>query len=78
MTLCKYADIFGKPNTGVHSYRLFDFAIVDVLLTILVGYLISKYYNKPMFSTIFYLFIIGIFIHELFCVKTKLNTLLFY
>ena len=34
-SLKQYKDIFGKPNEGVHSYRLFDVAIVDLLLTIL-------------------------------------------
>lgn len=30
MSLCEYKDIFGIPNEGVHSYRLFNIAIVDV------------------------------------------------
>jgi hypothetical protein len=34
---CKYADIFGKPGTGLHSFRLYDFAVVDVLLTVALG-----------------------------------------
>ena len=32
--LCKYKDILGKPGQGVHSYRIFNIAIVDVILTI--------------------------------------------
>lgn len=78
MRLCKYANIFGQPNEGVHKYRVFDFAIVDIICTILAGYLISKYFNKSLFLTILFMFIIAIFVHELFCVKTRLNTLLFY
>jgi hypothetical protein len=35
--LCEYSDIFGKPNQGIHSIRIFDIAIVDVLLTIIVA-----------------------------------------
>ena len=35
---CKYSDIFGKSRTGIHSYRVFDIAIVDVVLTIILIY----------------------------------------
>ena len=31
---CDHSDIFGKPGEGLHAYRVFDLAIVDVLLTI--------------------------------------------
>lgn len=33
--LSKYKDIFGKPMTGLHKYRIFDIAVVDVAATIL-------------------------------------------
>jgi hypothetical protein len=41
MNLCKYKDLLGEPGKGVHSYRIFNIAIVDVVLTILVALLIS-------------------------------------
>lgn len=37
----QYSDIFGKPNTGFHSVRLFNIAVYDVIATILVSSLIS-------------------------------------
>ena len=40
---CKYKDILGKPGEGVHSYRLFDIAIIDVVLTIGLALFIKKY-----------------------------------
>ena len=27
--LCKYSELFGKVKEGVHSYRIYDIAIVD-------------------------------------------------
>jgi hypothetical protein len=39
--LSEYKDIFGAPNTGAHSYRLFDVAIVDLVLTIFIAYVIT-------------------------------------
>ena len=28
MSLCKYSDILGVPKKGVHSYRIFNIAII--------------------------------------------------
>jgi len=36
MNLCKYKNILGSPNKGVHSYRFFGLAIFDTILTIIV------------------------------------------
>jgi len=77
MDLCKYKDIFGKPNTGLHKYRLFGLAIVDVILTIIGGYLIAIIFKKSFLYTTIILFVIGILFHHLFCVRTTIDKLLF-
>jgi hypothetical protein len=79
MDLCKYSDIFGKPNTGAHSYRLFGIAIVDVIATIFLGIFIKSYFLKNMdiFKILIFLFLLGIIAHRVFCVKTTIDTLLF-
>ena len=75
--LCKYKNIFGKPDTGVHSYRIFNIAIVDVLLTILAAIVIA-YLNKISYvKTTIVLFLLGIFIHRIFCVRTTVDKWLF-
>jgi len=33
----KYKDIFGKPGTGAHSYRILNIAVVVVFLTVIFG-----------------------------------------
>jgi hypothetical protein len=48
--LCEYKNIFGEPNTGLHKIRIFDIAIVDVVATIIVGILLSKYYKSNLNS----------------------------
>jgi hypothetical protein len=73
MNTCKYANIFGEPKTGVHRYRFMDIAIVDVILTIIAGYLISKYFNYKLFNVLLFLFAFSIIIHKIFCVKTTLT-----
>lgn len=74
---CNYKDIFGKPNEGVHSIRIFNLAIIDVLFTIIAAYLISIYFSVSFFITLFLLFLLGIIFHHIFCVKTTVDKLLF-
>jgi hypothetical protein len=75
--LCKYTSIFGLPNTGLHSYRIFNLAIVDVVLTIIGAYLISVVIHVNFPITLIICFIIGILAHQLFCVRTTIDKWLF-
>jgi fatty-acid desaturase len=76
-SLCKYSNIFGEPGKGVHQYRLGGFAIVDVLLTGLLALLLNKFKIDISLIVIFIiLIIIAIILHKMFCVNTRLNTLL--
>jgi len=83
MNLCKYKNIFGELRTGVHSIRIFNIAIVDVILTILGGILIQTIllklfnYNIELTIVLVSLFILGIILHRLFCVRTTIDKLLF-
>ena len=77
MTLCAYKDALGKPGKGVHSYRLFGVAIVDVLLTILAAMLIAYFSKYDFYKILIALFILGIILHRLFCVRTTVDKLLF-
>ena len=77
MSFCKYKDIFGKPNEGVHTYRIFDFALVDIVGTIIGAYIIYKLTGYDFNTILISLFIFGIIIHKIFCVKTKLNSFIF-
>jgi hypothetical protein len=75
--LCKYKDIFGRINEGVHSYRIFNIAIIDVIFTIIGGVLIAKWLDVAIWKPVLILFILGIFLHRLFCVRTTVDKLLF-
>lgn len=75
--LCKYKDILGKPGTGAHSYRIFNIAVIDVLLTILGAWLIAKGMNWTFWKTLLGLFLLGIIMHRIFCVRTTIDKLLF-
>ena len=70
---CKYKDIFGKPGEGLHSYRLFDIAIVDVAMTGLAAFIICKLFKISFIKTLIVLFLLGIVMDNLFCVNTKVS-----
>ena len=76
MSLCQFKNIFGEPRKGVHSIRLLDFAIVDVIGTILIALIISFVFNSNFLFTLFILFIIGELLHWIFCVQTKFMEIL--
>ena len=77
--LCKYKDIFGKVGEGLHSYRLFNIAIVDVISTIFVAYLLKIYIfpQRSFLKITIILFLLGIILHRIFCVKTTLDKIIF-
>jgi hypothetical protein len=77
MSLCQYRNIFGKPNSGAHSYRIFNIAIIDLGLTILVAYIISKYYILDFVYVFIILMLLSLILHKLFCVETTLTKFVF-
>ncbi len=77
MDLCKYKNYLGEPNKGIHSYRFMGLAIVDVIMTLVGAYMISFFFNISFIKTSIVLFILGIILHRLFCVRTTIDKLLF-
>ena len=77
MNLCKYKDALGKPDVGIHSYRIFNIAIADVIMTFIGAFIISYFLNISFIKTSIFLFILGIILHRIFCVKTTIDKLLF-
>ena len=76
--LCKYKNVLGKVNTGLHSYRILDIAVIDVILTILLAYVVKLIFpNKKFILILVLLFLLGIILHRLFCVRTTIDKLLF-
>jgi len=73
----EYSTIFGKPNEGIHSYRIFDLAIMDIIFTIIGVFIISIIFKLNFLRTLIITFILGIILHRLFCVNTKINTMIF-
>jgi hypothetical protein len=74
---CKYKDILGKPGKGVHQYRIFNIAIVDLSLTIILAIVLSMLLNTTFWITLFFTILLGIVFHKLFCVQTTVHKLIF-
>ena len=76
---CEYKDIFGKVGEDIHSYRVFNIAVVDVVATIIMSYLLKIFIfpKRSFFKLTIILFLLGIILHRLFCVKTTIDKYIF-
>ena len=77
MKLCQYKNSLGIPGKGFHKHYFFGFAVMDLLGTIGIAYLIGKYFKLSVYKVFIVLMILAIFLHWLFCVDTVLNKILF-
>jgi hypothetical protein len=75
--LCSYSNMFDDPNKGIHQYKIFGIAIIDLLVTIIFALMIAKYYKISFIKTLLTLFLLSILFHRLFCVKTAVDVFLF-
>jgi hypothetical protein len=75
--LCAYKNALGIPRQGIHSYRIFNIAVMDVIMTIIGAYIFSLIFRTPFLYTSIGLFILGIVLHRLFCVRTTVDKILF-
>ena len=75
--LCKYKYALGVPKQGIHSFQIGGIAVADVVMTIIGAFIISFIFNVSFVYTLIFLFLLGIFLHRIFCVRTTIDKLLF-
>ena len=75
--LCKYRNALGVPGKGAHSIRLGGVAVMDVVFTLIGAYIIAYYARTSFAWTAAGLFLLGIILHRLFCVRTTIDKLIF-
>jgi hypothetical protein len=73
----QYKDILGVPREGIHSIRVYDLAIVDFIMTFVGACIIAYFFKMNVFLVFLYLFILGEYLHILFCVDTKFLSIFF-
>jgi hypothetical protein len=72
-----YRHIFGIEGQGLHSIRVFDIAVVDLGLTVIGAWLLSRFFKVSFWWTFVGLMILGLILHRLFCVKTTMTKWVF-
>ena len=75
MGTCPFKNLLGASGTGIHSIRIFNIAIVDVLLTFVLAYFTKGKHN--FWKVLLFWFIAGIIIHLIFCVNTTIGRKIF-
>ena len=75
MSLCPYKNIFGKVGEGPHKYRLFGFAIVDTVATLVLAFIITRYTKQDPTLVFVALVLLSIIVHRAFCVESTLTKL---
>ena len=72
----RYSNIFGQVGQGVHAYRIVNLAVVDILATVLGAHLLCLWLQYSSWTSYFCilvgLFLLGIAMHRLFCVRPPL------
>lgn len=77
MSLCPYRHALGVEGQGVHSLRFANIAVMDVLMTVLAAWGFAWFFSWNFGWTLFGLFLLGIVLHRMFCVRTTIDKLLF-
>jgi hypothetical protein len=74
MSNSNLADILGKPNEGFHRARIpiIDIALWDTVGTIIIAYLIHKFWHVSFWLTLSILFISAQLLHLAFGAETKI------
>lgn len=62
------------PRTGIHSVRVLDVAIIDVIGTAVIAAMISR---KKFIEVFAILLVLSIFIHTILGIKTRTNAIFF-
>ena len=79
MDLCnsqlkKYLDnLIGVPGEGIHSYRIFNIAYMDVIIVLVAAILLAWAMKWSYIKTIIGIFILGIVVHKVLCVGTTVD-----
>jgi hypothetical protein len=67
---CPFANLFGEPNTGVHSIRIFGLAFVDTFLTMIAAVVMAETLKINVVFSFILWFALGEALHYAFGVKT--------
>jgi hypothetical protein len=67
---CPYANLLGVPGEGVHKPRIFGFALVDILLTIVAALITTFIFKIDIWLSLLGWFVLGEVLHYVFGTQT--------
>ena len=68
---CPYKHFLGVPGYGVHAHRIFGYALVDILLTIIVAVITTFFIDISLISSLISWFIMAEVFHYGFGVRVN-------
>ena len=75
--VCPLRNAFGISGKGIHSYRIYDVAVLDFAVTLVGAVILAFVFSWPIGWTFLGLFLLGIFVHRIFYARTTIDKLLF-
>lgn len=69
----EYRYLLGIEKKGIHSYRVYNIAIADVIMTAIGAIFFSYVFKLNYLISLIFLFLLGILLHYLFCVESTVN-----
>jgi divalent metal cation (Fe/Co/Zn/Cd) transporter len=66
-----FAKALGEPNKGVHSTRLYNTAVIDYIMSIVLAILVTIFTKIPLVLSTIAVLIVGIILHVLFGINTN-------
>ena len=69
--------IIGVPNVGIHSYRIFDIAYMDIIVVLIGSIMLAWLMKWNYVATIIGMFVFGIVVHRVLDVRTTVDKWLF-
>jgi hypothetical protein len=69
--------MIGVPDKGIHSYRIFNIAYMDVIVVLVASILIAWAMKWSYVKTIVGMFLLGIIVHRGLCVPSAIDKILF-
>lgn len=74
--LCKYKDVLGKAGSDEYT-RILTVRVMDIVTLIVGSYLIAYLFDFSFWKTLLVIFISGIVVHRMFCVRSAVDKMLF-
>jgi len=72
MSLCQFKDVFGKPGTGAHAWKIANTPVVDFVATVALAYVVRQIWwpETELCKVLLICLVIGEVFHYAFCVPT--------